>query len=117
MLKIKGLHAGYGASDVLHDVTFDIGRGAFHALIGANGAGKSTTMKAVSGLLRPVRGSITFEGEDISKLSAARIVARGVCTGSGRTSGLWPQDSERQLGNGCIYPNFPQPKKQYQRAL
>jgi branched-chain amino acid transport system ATP-binding protein len=77
MLEITGLHAGYGASDVLHDVAISIERGAFHALIGANGAGKSTTMKAIAGLLRPVRGRIVLEGEDISQLPAARIVSKG----------------------------------------
>ncbi len=77
MLEMSGLHAGYGASDVLNDVSISIERGSFHALIGANGAGKSTTMKALSGLLRPVRGRITFEGEAISRLPAARIVSKG----------------------------------------
>ncbi len=53
-------------------------QGSFCALIGANGAGKSTTTKAVSGLLRPVRGSIRFEGQEIARLDASSIVKRGV---------------------------------------
>ena len=77
MLEISGLHAGYGRSDVLHDVSMSIGSGSFHALIGANGAGKSTTMKALSGLLRPVRGQIRFENQDMARLPAARVVERG----------------------------------------
>jgi branched-chain amino acid transport system ATP-binding protein len=110
MLKIKGLHAGYGASDVLHDVTFDIGRGAFHALIGANGAGKSTTMKAVSGLLRPVRGSISFEGEDISKLPAARIVARGFALVPEGRRVFGPMTVKDNLEMGAFSQIFPSRK-------
>ena len=64
--------------EVLHDVSFSVAAGTFCALIGANGAGKSTTMKAIAGTLRPVRGSIRFEDEDITRSSAARIVARGI---------------------------------------
>ena len=78
MLEVTGLYAGYGASEVLHDVSFSVAAGTFCALVGANGAGKSTTMKAVAGTLRPVRGSIRFEGRDITRSSAARIVAGGI---------------------------------------
>ena len=78
MLEVVGLQAGYGAADVLHDVSFGVARNAFATLIGANGAGKSTTLKALAGLLRPVRGRIVFEGTDITALSAAQIVARGI---------------------------------------
>jgi branched-chain amino acid transport system ATP-binding protein len=78
MLDVVDLQAGYGAADVLHRMSFDVSRGSFCALIGANGAGKSTTMKAIAGLVRPVKGSITFEGERIDRLPAAQIVSRGI---------------------------------------
>jgi len=78
MLEINGLSAGYGASDVLHDVSLSVPAGSFVALIGANGAGKSTTMRALAGLLRPVQGSISFEGRDLRGLSASRIVRCGI---------------------------------------
>jgi branched-chain amino acid transport system ATP-binding protein len=78
MLEVARLQAGYGAADVLHDVSFTVAQGSFHALIGANGAGKSTTLKALAGLVRPVRGRIVFEGADIAGLPAAQIVARGI---------------------------------------
>jgi len=78
MLEVRALQAGYGGSNVLHDASLAVRQGSFCALIGANGAGKSTTMKAIAGLLRPVTGKVLFEGEDISQLPAAQLMARGV---------------------------------------
>ena len=78
MLEVAALQAGYGVSDVLHDLALTVAQGSFCALIGANGAGKSTTMKAIAGLVRPVRGRIVFEGQAIDHLAAAQIVRRGV---------------------------------------
>jgi branched-chain amino acid transport system ATP-binding protein len=78
MLELAMLRAGYGAADVLHEVSFRVPQGSFCALMGANGAGKSTTLKAVAGLVRPVQGRITYEGESIGALSAAQIVGRGI---------------------------------------
>ena len=78
MLEISTLRAGYGASNVLHELALTVQKGSFCTLIGANGAGKTTTMKAIAGLLRPVRGRIVFEGEGIERLAAAQIVARGI---------------------------------------
>jgi branched-chain amino acid transport system ATP-binding protein len=78
MLEIRDLAASYGLGDVLSGVTLEVAQGGFCALIGANGAGKSTTMRAVSGLLRPVRGVIRFDGRDITRLPADRIVRMGV---------------------------------------
>ncbi len=78
MLEVSTLRAGYGASDVLHELAFTVQEGSFCTLIGANGAGKSTTMKAIAGLLRPVQGRVVFEGDAIERLAAAQIVARGI---------------------------------------
>ena len=75
---MAALQAGYGVSDVLHDLSMTVAQGSFCALIGANGAGKSTTMKAIAGLVRPVRGRILFEGRAIDQLAAAQIVRRGI---------------------------------------
>ena len=66
MLRVTGLCAGYGKTDVLHGVSFEVQQGQCVSLIGANGAGKTTTLKTVSGL-RPVSsGAIIFDGQDIS---------------------------------------------------
>jgi branched-chain amino acid transport system ATP-binding protein len=66
MLHVHGLHAHYGRAHILHGIGLDVGHGEVHVLIGRNGAGKSTTMKALIGLLRPTAGVIRFAGQDIA---------------------------------------------------
>ena len=82
MLRIRALGKSFRQADrlipVVQDVSFDVGRGEMVALLGANGAGKSTTMRAVSGLLRPVSGTIVLEGVAIERMAAHRIAAAGV---------------------------------------
>ena len=78
MLKVENLRAGYGKTDILHGISFEVHAGQCVTLIGANGAGKSTTLRCLTGLL-PVRsGKVLFEGEDISALSGHKIVRRGI---------------------------------------
>jgi branched-chain amino acid transport system ATP-binding protein len=79
MLTIDNLTVNYGAIRALHDVSLTVEAGSIVTLIGSNGAGKSTTLRTVSGLIKPVSGSITYEGERINGLPAHRIVARGLC--------------------------------------
>jgi branched-chain amino acid transport system ATP-binding protein len=78
MLAIEGLRAGYGKIEVLHDVGLAIEQGQIVALIGANGAGKTTLLKTISGLIRPTAGTIAFEGADIARRPAHKIVGLGV---------------------------------------
>ncbi|MFY8114139.1 MAG: ATP-binding cassette domain-containing protein, partial [Rhabdaerophilum sp.] len=78
MLEVQDLVAGYGAMPVLRGVSLSVGPGEIVAVLGANGVGKTTLNRAVSGLIRPDRGSIRFEGEPIERLDAAGIVARGL---------------------------------------
>ena len=78
MLTVDGLCAGYGKVEVLHDVRLEVARGQIVALIGANGAGKTTLLKTISGLIRPAAGTIAFEGEDIGRRAAHKIVALGI---------------------------------------
>ncbi|MBV8082390.1 MAG: ABC transporter ATP-binding protein [Candidatus Eremiobacteraeota bacterium] len=78
LLDVRGLHAGYGRSDVLHGIDVRIEQGRIASIIGANGAGKTTTLLAISGLL-PVRaGSIEFSGARIDGRTAHAIVSSGV---------------------------------------
>ena len=72
------LTAGYGAAPVLKDMALEVRSGETVAMIGANGAGKSTTMRAISGLLRPVGGEILLEDRSIARLEAHRIAASGL---------------------------------------
>lgn len=78
MLEIKDLAVNYGSITALHDVSLSVAKGDIVTLIGANGAGKSTTLRTVSGLLKAQRGSIRYEGEEISHQPPHRIVERGI---------------------------------------
>jgi len=78
MLEVQDLHVFYGAIHALQGISFHLDEGEIVTLIGANGAGKSTTLKTISGLLRPRQGSISFQGRDLTKVSAPRIVSLGI---------------------------------------
>jgi branched-chain amino acid transport system ATP-binding protein len=78
MLAVENLSAWYGAARILYELTFEVGRGEVVALMGRNGAGKSTTMKAVMGLVDERDGRVRFNGEDISRLRPYEIARRGL---------------------------------------
>ncbi|QJT08459.1 ABC transporter ATP-binding protein [Oceanidesulfovibrio marinus] len=78
MLEIHDIHTYYGSIHALKGVSLKINEKEIVCLIGANGAGKTTTLMSLSGVYRPRRGSITFLGEDITKLASEKIVARGI---------------------------------------
>jgi branched-chain amino acid transport system ATP-binding protein len=79
MLEVSGLKVTYGAINALHDVSLQVPQKSIVTLIGANGAGKSTTLRAISGLVKCAGGTVKYDGEDITDLAAHRIVARGLC--------------------------------------
>jgi branched-chain amino acid transport system ATP-binding protein len=78
MLKVESLSAWYGAARILYDLNFEVGRGEVVALMGRNGAGKSTTMKAIMGLVGQRQGTVQFNGSDISRLKPFEIARRGL---------------------------------------
>ncbi len=78
LLKVDGLHAGYGHVGVLEGVSIEVPEGGFVALVGSNGAGKSTLLRTLSGLLKPTAGQITFGGQAIAGANPAAIVGRGL---------------------------------------
>jgi branched-chain amino acid transport system ATP-binding protein len=78
VLRVENLNVYYGAIHALQGVSFNVEQGEIVTLIGANGAGKSTTLRTISGLLRSRTGSITLRGEDISTVPADRIVQMGI---------------------------------------
>jgi branched-chain amino acid transport system ATP-binding protein len=78
ILEVEGLNAWYGAAHILFDLSFHVGRGEVVALMGRNGAGKSTTIKALMGLIARRTGTVRFWGEDISRLRAFEIARRGL---------------------------------------
>ena len=78
MLEVNGLNVYYGLIHALHDVSFRVEEGEIVALIGANGAGKTTILHTVSGLLAAKSGSVVFEGKDITKKPGHSIVKLGM---------------------------------------
>ncbi|MFC4426370.1 ABC transporter ATP-binding protein [Deinococcus navajonensis] len=78
LLDVRDLHAYYGQSHVLHGINLHVNPGEVVSLIGRNGAGKSTTLKSIMGVLRSRTGQIQFDGQDIARLPSHRIAARGL---------------------------------------
>ena len=78
LLKVNDIHVYYGKIHAVKGVSFEVGQGEIVSLIGANGAGKSTALKTISGLLHPKQGSIEFMGKDITKLEPNKIVRLGL---------------------------------------
>jgi branched-chain amino acid transport system ATP-binding protein len=78
LLTLEGVTVAYGAVEVLHDISLRVDEGEMVCLLGANGAGKSTTVRTISGLLRPTAGSITFLGERLDGRPAHVVLTRGI---------------------------------------
>jgi branched-chain amino acid transport system ATP-binding protein len=78
MLKVSGIDVFYGDLQVLWDISFEVRDKEILVLVGANGAGKSTTLKTISGLLKPRKGSIEFDGVRLDQLSPDRVIGQGV---------------------------------------
>lgn len=79
MLEVKDLHVYYGAIHALKGISFKVEDGEIVTIIGANGAGKSTTLRAISGLLKPKKGEILLNGVHLEKMKAKDIVKMGIC--------------------------------------
>ena len=78
LLKVTDLEVNYGGIDALRGISFDVEEGEIVTLIGANGAGKSTTLRTICGLVRPSAGRIVYDGRDITSQSTQRIVSEGI---------------------------------------
>lgn len=78
MLKVQDLSVHYGMIQAVHNVSFEVKQGEIVSLIGANGAGKTTILRTISGLVRPSNGQIIFEGKNIEKSAPQKIVADGL---------------------------------------
>src|SRR2546423_9385945 len=79
LLELEGIDAFYGRIQALRGVTIKVEKGEVVALIGSNGAGKTTTLRTISGLMHPQSGTVTFDGQDISRTRPSRIVELGIC--------------------------------------
>jgi branched-chain amino acid transport system ATP-binding protein len=79
LLELDGVNAFYGRIQALRQVSLKVERGEIVALIGSNGAGKTTTLRTISGLMHPNAGTITFDGDEITRTRPSRIVELGIC--------------------------------------
>jgi len=78
VLELRGVSTRYGPITMLRDVSLAVGRGEIACLLGSNGAGKTTLIRAILGIVRPVEGSVWFDGERIDHLRTHQVVARGI---------------------------------------
>lgn len=78
MIKVEGLVASYGEVDVLRDVNLEVGQGEVVAVIGSNGAGKTSLLKSIAGLLRPKKGNVLYDGKRLNGIPTYRIARAGV---------------------------------------
>ena len=78
MLKVENLKVNFGGIEAVKGISFEVKEGEIVTLIGSNGAGKSTTLRAISGLVKPSEGRIIFEGSDITKIGSSEIVGKGI---------------------------------------
>ncbi|APW96714.1 ABC transporter ATP-binding protein [Halobiforma lacisalsi AJ5] len=78
LLAVDSVHAGYGETTVLHDLSLSVDEGEIVSLVGRNGAGKTTTLRTIMGILEPTSGRVVYRGDDVSGLDATRTAARGI---------------------------------------
>ena len=78
MLKVHDIHAGYDGVPVIHGISLEVHPGELVSIVGANGAGKSTAMRAIAGLIHPTAGQVLFKGRDITRMPAHRTLRLGV---------------------------------------
>lgn len=130
MLKVEDLHVYYGSIHAIKGVSFEVEEGEIVTLIGANGAGKSTTLNTVSGLLKPRSGSIEFEGKNIVNVPAHKIVSHGMalCPEGRRVflqmtvqenlemGGYTRNQSEIAGSIEDVYQRFPRLKERYKQT-
>ena len=105
-LRVENIHVYYGAIHAIRGVTFTVNEGEVVTLIGANGAGKSTILKTVSGLLRPKSGTISFDGTDITQIPPHKLVPMGLAHVPEGRRIFQQMTVEENLGMGA----FTQPK-------
>ena len=103
LLKVTDLHVNYGGIDALRGISFDVEEGEIVTLIGANGAGKSTTLRTICGLVRSGSGRIVYDGRDITSQNTQRIVSEGIAlVPEGRR--VFDNLTEEEPTNRCLSP-------------
>ena len=104
ILKVDDINVYYGSIHAIKGISFEVGEGEVVTLIGANGAGKSTTLNTIAGLLRSKTGSIEFMGQSLAKVPSPQDRGQGPGPGARRTAGLFADDRAGESGDGRLYP-------------
>ena len=107
LLEIDDIHVFYDKIEALKGISLAVEEQQIVTLVGGNGAGKSTTLRAISGLLHPRQGDIRFDGRPLAGLGAHEIAAIGRGAGAGGAAHLRPADGERKPGDGRLHPPRP----------
>ena len=108
LLQVNDLHVKYGNIEVLHGINLQVGQGEIVTMVGANGAGKSTTLLTISGLVKPSKGTILLEGRPLQKMRADEIVKAGVAQVPEGRRIFGTLTTEENLGLGAFTRNDPQ---------
>ena len=130
LLKVEDLHVYYGSIHAIKGISFEVEEGEIVTLIGANGAGKSTTLNTVSGLLKPRSGSVEFDGKNIVNIPAHKVVSHGMalCPEGRRVflqmtvqenlemGGYTRDASEISASIEDVYQRFPRLKERYKQT-
>src|ERR1035437_6187124 len=116
LLEISDMAVSYGRIEALHGISLTVEEGELVTLLGANGAGKSTTMRAISGLLPLTRGHVFFDGEDITKVKAHLPVLSGIVQAPEGRGGFPGMTVQENLDMGCYARKFTK-KSEYKERL
>jgi branched-chain amino acid transport system ATP-binding protein len=108
LLQVTDLHVKYGNIEVLHGINLQVGQGEIVTIVGANGAGKSTTLLTISGLVKPSKGTILLEGRPLEKMKAHEIVEAGIAQVPEGRRIFGTLTTQENLGLGAFTRNNPQ---------
>ena len=103
LLSVDSINVYYGRIHAVRDISFEVAKGEVVTLIGANGAGKTTILQTISGILQPKSGTIKYEGVEIQNKPAYKIL-QSAGSSSRRAAHLYQSNCAREFRNGCLYP-------------
>ncbi len=112
LLEVNNVHAYYGNIHALKGITIEVAKGEVVSLIGGNGAGKTTTLRTISGLMKPREGKVMFEGEDLAKYPAHKLVSKGIAMVPEGRGVFAKLTVEENLEMGAYHRNDPEGIKQ-----